>query len=64
VLPSATLARVEAHRRIVDLHEGSHECAYAPGSTDWIDSATECTTVHLLALAYAHRPEWREEWRP
>jgi hypothetical protein len=67
--PARVLAEVEAKRRILDLHhvtefesEPDHDpmgagCAEC-GHFDW-----PCETIRLLALPYAGRDGWREEWR-
>lgn len=74
--PARVLAEVEAKRRILDLHDGSHECSTLRRDTDWDGNPTEevdsctwvaegtCTTVQLLALPYADQEGYREEWRP
>jgi len=67
------LADIAVKRAILDLHGSEHECPFnAPferiesvwwglpvgGGVKW------CPTVRLLASAYAHRPGYRDEWRP
>jgi hypothetical protein len=70
------LAEVDAKRRILDLHEGDHECSTIRRGVDCegvpyeeIDNCTwvldgDCSTVHLQALPYAAWPGYREDWRP
>lgn len=58
--PARVLAEVEAKRRILDEHDPSHD------PCDAHDAALRtitCDTVRLLALPYADREGWREEWR-
>lgn len=74
--PARVLAEVDAKRRILDLHEGDHECSTIRRGVDCegeayeeIDNYTyvvggDCSTVRLLALPFADRPGYREEWRP
>ena len=58
--PARVLREIEAKRQLVTLHsEGSSElfcsnCEHEP----------PCPTLRLLALPYADRPGYREEWRP
>jgi hypothetical protein len=70
------LREVDAKRRILDLHEGDHECSTIRRGVDCegvpyeeIDNCTwvldgDCSTVRLLALPHAYRPGYREDWRP
>lgn len=62
--PRRVLAEVDAKRRIIDLHKGVNDyCA----ECDLVRSNYPyhpCTTLRLLALPYADRPGYREEWRP
>lgn len=62
--PARVLAEVDAKRRIIDLHKGVNDyCA----ECDLVRSNYPyhpCTTLRLLALPYADRPGYREEWRP
>lgn len=53
--PQLALAEVEAKRRIIDAIQGwgEDDGAYA------LNFAAQC-----LALAYAHRDGYRDEWRP
>jgi len=58
--PARVLAEVEAKRRILDEIEAEHGACLGegcvPADTDHI--------VRLLALPYADRPGYLEEWRP
>ncbi|MFI7607700.1 DUF6221 family protein [Micromonospora sp. NPDC049366] len=49
--PHRVLAEVDAKRRIVD------NCA-------WVLKGEACLTLRLLALPFADRPGYRDEWRP
>jgi hypothetical protein len=69
--PRRVLREVEAKRRILDLHEGAHECStydrYGLDSIDncaWVPRGDYCSTVRLLALRFADAPGYRDEWRP
>lgn len=77
--PARVLAECEAKRRAIAIHAGTdgdkeHYCPDASGdSTYWnymsgwaegADHPQMCTTLRLLALPYADRPGYREEWRP
>lgn len=67
--PARVLAECEAKRRIVELHEDSHECSTydSRGEIDnctWVLNAAECSTLRLLALPYVDRPAYDESWRP
>jgi hypothetical protein len=64
------LAECEAKRRIVELHQGHHECVgvkfrarrtvlVAPGYQFANDP-----TLALLALPYADHPDYDKSWRP
>lgn len=65
--PARVLAEVQAKRRIIDLHEGDHECSTYDHNGE-IDNCTwvigDCSTLRLLASVYAGRPGWRSEWAP
>ncbi|WP_066586278.1 DUF6221 family protein [Cellulomonas timonensis] len=54
----------EAKRRIVELHisRGFGWCEHYSPFDDNIDDL--CPTLRLLAIPYADRPGFREEWRP
>lgn len=57
--PARVLAEVDAKRQIVDEHAVRGGTCSA---CSWQDAP--CTTVRLLALPYADRDGYREEWRP
>lgn len=74
-----TLREVEAKRRILDLHapvptfhHDQPQCEYCASlchsrsglGCDSPDAPYPCDTVRLLALPYADRPGYRDEWRP
>ncbi|WP_318203017.1 DUF6221 family protein [Streptomyces sp. SCL15-4] len=67
--PRRVLREIDAKRRLLELH--------APGQMEYVDGDVcmvcdvrgeepfyPCATVRLLALPYAGRPGYREEWRP
>lgn len=60
------LAEVAAKRRIIDLHaqDGAHECPACDAIETYTGLEVDCLTLHLLALPYADRSGYREEWRP
>lgn len=68
--PRRVLAEIAAKRRLLDLHhpvEDTEEmqdyCAECDlGRKDY--PYFPCTTLRLLAVPYADRPGYREEWRP
>jgi hypothetical protein len=60
--PARVLAEVDAKRRILALHDEQHDCDGDPRS--YADPYEGCRTLRLLALPYADRPGYREEWRP
>ncbi|MCX4575638.1 DUF6221 family protein [Streptomyces sp. NBC_01571] len=73
--PARVLREVEAKRQILALHVPTphqDEGDMWPGCTtcSWRDEMEAlrvrypCKTVRLLALPYADRPGYREEWRP
>jgi len=59
--PARVLAECESKRRIVVLHSDIDPCDAHDGATM---ETVPCETLRLLALPYADRPGWREEWRP
>lgn len=71
--PARVLAEVEAKRKILDLHAhypvsfgegfGCGICAW-DGRLGELANEQWCATVRLLALPFASRPGYREEWRP
>jgi len=64
--PVRVLAEVEAKRRIVDEHAGYDPKTWRTGDAayDCTYSTWPCFTMRWLALPYADRPGYREEWRP
>jgi hypothetical protein len=65
--PARALAEVDAKRRILDLLaetlNGASEY-FTVESCDEVDAILAERTMRLLALPYAERPGYREEWRP
>lgn len=60
--PARVLREIEAKRQIVDLHGGNLNidltfCSHC-------EHAMPCPTLLMLALPYADRPGYRDEWRP
>jgi hypothetical protein len=62
--PNRVLAEVDAKRRILDWIEGAQAAAGAPPGFDPQDAEALTHAVRLLALPYANRPGYRDEWRP
>ncbi|MCX5587559.1 DUF6221 family protein [Streptomyces erythrochromogenes] len=75
--PARVLAEVDAKRRLLDEHppargwDGKNldgpvcrTCAETGTDGDLNGDPYPCTTLRLLALPYADRPGYREEWRP
>lgn len=69
--PARVLAEVDAKRRILDEHAPEKHptgmrcsvCAEGPYyDATWYDAP--CPTVRLIALPYAGRPGYRDEWKP
>jgi hypothetical protein len=70
--PARVLREIEAKRRIAECHEpwrasnGDTVCGRC--GREHIDGRAgghfPCQTLRLLALPYAGRPGYREEWRP
>lgn len=60
--PARVLGEVDAKRRIIDLFE-SHADAQFPDSYGGYASAME-DAVQIIALPYADRAGYRDEWRP
>jgi hypothetical protein len=69
-LPARVLREVEAKRRIIELHPLVTYTDEEPGYRQILNDHTcpgrqaPCTTLRLLALPYADRPGYRQEWRP
>jgi hypothetical protein len=66
--PSDVLARCEAHEKLLDLHaqstEHGWECSLCGPEGQNIDCTYPCDTIRVLALAFQHRPGYRQEWQP
>jgi len=69
--PARVLREIDTKRRLLDLHAPDAmgtfttctECGQGYEMHDW-GPAYPCATVRLLALPYADRPGYRDEWRP
>ena len=74
--PARVLREIDVKRRVLEIHRviggwededgqdiglGCNECGH---SAEYSDRGGWCDTVRLLALPYADRPGYREEWRP
>ncbi len=59
---SRVLAECEAKRRIVEAHDLNEERLDIECGE--VEHNWPCLTLKLLALPYADRPGYREEWRP
>lgn len=76
--PHTVLARVAAHRALLDEHALDEDCFEDPEDPDgdllWCRRCHDrsrheqlkwpCPTVRILGAMYADRPGYREEWRP
>lgn len=67
-LPARVLAECEAKRRIIELHDGEHECSSLDhtGEIDryrYILDSEGCTTMLLLASVYADHADFDPAWR-
>ena len=64
--PARVLREIEAKQRILVEHRQTQPrwCAVCDVPGDYQGREYACTTVRLLALPYADRPGYREEWRP
>ncbi|MFF8485188.1 DUF6221 family protein [Streptomyces antibioticus] len=70
--PARVLREIEAKRRIMECHEpwvaGNGDTICGRCGREHIDGRPgghfPCQTLRLLALPYAHRPGYRDEWRP
>ena len=62
------LAEVDAKRRIIDVYQADViDVSVVPGRPEWMHGAVPVeahTVLRLLALPYADRPGYRDEWRP
>ena len=60
------LAECDAKRRIVEQHDGVHDCSSVDweandmGGAGWIG----CDVIRLLALPYADHEDYHDKWRP
>lgn len=62
--PNRWRAECAAKQRILEMHAVSHECPSAAGGTAQVVDGEACETLRHLGSAYAHHPDYREEWRP
>ncbi|MEU9661912.1 DUF6221 family protein [Streptomyces chartreusis] len=71
--PSHVLREIEAKRQLLDEHQDVNDgsCGTCvdgqwgyPTHGGSSPQRFPCRTLRLLALPYAHRPGYREEWRP
>lgn len=70
--PARVLREIEAKRQIIECHEwwvaGNGDTICGRCGREHIDGRPgghfPCQTLRLLALPYADRPGYREEWRP
>ena len=62
--PARVLREIDAKRRLLALHDRpQHQCVAEDGPTQW-HAKDPCATLRLLALPYADRPGYRQEWAP
>ncbi|BBC35256.1 hypothetical protein SGFS_065500 [Streptomyces graminofaciens] len=64
--PARVLREIDAKRRLLDEHEatGLKGCAACGFTLEYMGHGPWCTTLRLLALPYADRDGYREEWSP
>jgi hypothetical protein len=64
--PKRVLAELDAKRQILDVHQPDDvlDQPHCITCGDWPTVPWPCRTVRLLALPYADKPGYREEWRP
>jgi hypothetical protein len=73
--PARVLREIDAKRQLLAAHAPGRpkgrpsmeaHCLSCTTAQAWDDAANEsnCLTLRLLALPYADRPGYREEWRP
>lgn len=74
--PARVLREIEAKREIRRWHSSPHTlvdgfcveeggpCTHRGEAECTVCGESGCTTLRLLALPYADRPGYREEWRP
>lgn len=58
---ATVLAQCDAHEALLALHVINQGACDVCGEWDY---DWPCKTLRILALAYQHRPGYREEWRP
>lgn len=65
--PARVLAECEARRKIIELHALSGDsCSTCGDGHDGYGDLYQrypCETLRALALPYANRPGWREDWK-
>ncbi|MDT0567904.1 DUF6221 family protein [Streptomyces sp. DSM 3412] len=70
--PARVLREIDAKRQLLDLHRPMRRRSTGSGGgaiedcqiCDHFPAQFPCLTLRLLALPYADRPGYREEWRP
>ena len=64
--PARVIAEIDAKRRLLDEHQidRNSECETCRERGLERNQVWPCLTVRLLAVVYADRPGYREEWRP
>lgn len=68
--PERVLADIDAKRQLIELHQEKQEQGYSSdfcaecGFGETSQEYYPCATLRLLALPYADRPGYREDWRP
>lgn len=61
------LKDLAAKRKLVEAHADDHDCVDSQGRGMWTNHTDEwpsCSALTLLGEAVAHRPGYREAWRP
>jgi hypothetical protein len=61
--PARVLREIDAKRRLLDEH-ALNGWACATCDTGEVEQVFPCPTLRILALPYADRPGYHEEWRP
>ena len=61
---SRVLAKCEANRRVVELHQPPTGDSHLRQRCDVDGDIVPCQTLRLLALSYGDHPDYRPEWRP
>lgn len=64
--PARVLREIDAKRQVLALHHRAQPkwCAACDIPAGFPGPPDGCATLRLLALPYADRPGYREEWRP